>query len=168
MSALARTSPTTFILMGADVFHHAGEIRPSIDRPCRGLIDPNPIKSISPCACQLFKPIHPKPAEYDTTSWYTLPEVPDGEGVTYNRADGVLSQQKFQIFDADSDIFIVSAPDASLKDMIDVFPKKVNFGKKITGRTKQCGSFLATLRRVCNSTGIMALQSGGEHMKTET
>jgi hypothetical protein len=128
--------------MGADVFHHAGEIRPSIDRPCRGLIDPNPIKSISPCACQLFKPIHPKPAEYDTTPWYTLPEVPDGEGVTYNRADGVLSQQKFQIFDADSNIFIASAHDASLKDVIDVFPKKANFWKENHWKDKAMWQFL--------------------------
>lgn len=45
LSALARvtTSPDTFVLMGGDICHHVGEIRPTIYRPLPSYFNPSPI-----------------------------------------------------------------------------------------------------------------------------
>ncbi|KAI3319513.1 beta-lactamase-like protein [Xylariaceae sp. AK1471] len=142
MAGLARLTldPDTFILLGADSFHHAVEIRPSHQLPlpksiCLGEVIeslPNPIPR------KLLQAIHPAshpdllpPYAQNLTSTTESPFqaiIDPPVGVTPpaipQLARDVLT--KVQAFDADPNVFVVAAHDLTLQGTVEFFPATAN------------------------------------------
>ncbi|KAJ7334280.1 beta-lactamase-like protein [Mycena albidolilacea] len=125
LSALARVTPTSFIALGGDAFHHVGEARP---RP--------KFQENFPCPAHLLE----EAKTSISTDYFWSPESQDGEFDMLSRsqqlfavsdlpdsfyADPVTSQvslEKLATFDADPDILVLIAHDISLISSIPYFP----------------------------------------------
>ncbi|KAF2973443.1 hypothetical protein GQX73_g75 [Xylaria multiplex] len=137
LCGLARTTPSTFILMGADGCHHCGSLRPNKHLPLPDQVSPSPF-SIPPhlqgsiCPGSLLKAIHPRRSS--TEPYYSHLHQAYGRDV----AEAEATIHKMIDFDANEDVFVVIAHDKSLLDVIDFFPKSANEWKvkgwKETGR----------------------------------
>lgn len=116
LCGLARTStsPETFIFMGADTCHHAGEFRPSTHMPLPDTIDPSPLtiesllRRFGPHICpgSVFLGIHRN--RVATESFYTLPE----RGISHDRDEAIESITKMSEFDAVENVFVCIAHDS--------------------------------------------------------
>ncbi|CAG8955413.1 hypothetical protein HYFRA_00010277 [Hymenoscyphus fraxineus] len=127
MCALARTTPDTFLLLGADVCHFAGELRPSASIPLPLSLDPVR-EGLDPyfhgrgmCPCTMFTDYHPGGSEEEkrTTPYY---RVSRSEGSAYTDPDVANeSVGKIRDFDADARVFVCLAHDPSLFDFLPLF-----------------------------------------------
>ncbi|KAH8816969.1 beta-lactamase-like protein [Xylogone sp. PMI_703] len=126
MCGLARTTPNTFVLMGADGCHHPGVIRPNQNTPLPAEISPNPLDfAAKPCPCAMFLDIHPKKSKIDP--YYSIALKPDGSGIMFKNVDEANTTiEKLKAFDADDNIFIVLSHDESLSEVIELIPKGAN------------------------------------------
>ncbi|KAL8712618.1 MAG: hypothetical protein Q9220_003149 [cf. Caloplaca sp. 1 TL-2023] len=132
MCGLARTTPSphsTFILLGGDCAHHAGEFRPSPSLPLPSTISPSPLPHLHPNVCpgSLFIPIH---RLYDPSNRTSASDTPVSEPFFQCAAGGAHDVQKAQAsvnkmasFDGREDVFVVIAHDAHVKDVVTLFPK---------------------------------------------
>ncbi|KAJ3534052.1 hypothetical protein NM208_g7712 [Fusarium decemcellulare] len=129
MSALARTTPSTYIFMGGDGCHHCGSLRPSKHLPLPDEVSPSPF-SVPPhargsiCPGELLEAIHPKNSR--TEPYYF--ELSEAQGRDVPKAEATID--KMIGFDAKEDVFVVLAHDKSLVDIIDFFPKSANEWKE--------------------------------------
>lgn len=126
MCALARTTPTTFILMGADSCHHPGTIRPTPTNPLPAEISPNPFEiSGPPCTCAPFIDIHPKQSA--TEPYYTISVKEDGSGLmSEDIAEANNTLDKLKDFDADENVFVALSHDHTLNGVVDLLPMSAN------------------------------------------
>ncbi|KAF7374591.1 Metallo-beta-lactamase superfamily protein [Mycena sanguinolenta] len=145
MSALARVTPTTFIALGGDTFHHVGEARPR----------PNFQKNF-PCPAHLLE----EAKTSISTDYFWSPNSRDGAFDMLSRsqqlfavsdlpdsfyADPVTSQislEKLATFDADPNIFVVVAHDISLRSSIPYFPASLNNWKASGLKEQTVWSFI--------------------------
>ncbi|KAJ7642803.1 beta-lactamase-like protein [Mycena polygramma] len=122
MTALARVTPTSFISLGGDTFHNAGT-------------------SIS---TDYFWSPHSQDGAFDMLSRaQQFLAISDLANSFY--ADPVTSQvslEKVATFDADPDIFVLVAHDASLRSSIPYFPESLNSWKASHLKEKTVWSFL--------------------------
>ncbi|KAJ7334282.1 beta-lactamase-like protein [Mycena albidolilacea] len=129
ISALARVTPTSFVALGGDAFHHVGQARPrpqfQENFPCPAHILEDAKKGIS-------------------TDYFWSPESRDGAFDLRSRsqqllalsdtvdsfyADPVTAQvsvEKLATFDADPDVLVLIAHDISLRDSLPYFPAYLN------------------------------------------
>ncbi|EXJ94467.1 hypothetical protein A1O1_02863 [Capronia coronata CBS 617.96] len=123
MCGLARTTPDTFILMGADACHFAGSVRPSpyvplpenVDAQSNGLDQPY---FPNPCPCSFMGVTHPRTTEHEkrTKPWYTVSEAPGSayiDPATANESIAALQQ-----FDASPQVFLCLAHDPALFEVL--------------------------------------------------
>jgi hypothetical protein len=122
MCGLARTTPTTFMLLGADACHFAGALRPSPYIPMPPTLDSvsNGLDPYFPpvCPCSMFGDCHPGTTEEEkrTTGYYTPSRLP---GSAYVDPDVALeSIGGLTEFDASKDVFICLAHDPSLFEVL--------------------------------------------------
>ena len=124
MCGLARvtSSPNSFILMGGDICHHAGQFRPSLKHPLPSMIFPNPFdqQSLTACPGELFE--HLLPNNDNTKPFYTVARS-DGMKVAHDPDEADASISKLQDIDALNEVLVVIAHDASLLSVVDFFPK---------------------------------------------
>ncbi|CAI6341367.1 unnamed protein product [Periconia digitata] len=125
MCGLARvtSSPNSFILMGGDIAHHAGQFRPSAQNPLPSTISPDPFdtNSIAACPGELFEHLLP---EKDTTKPFFIVARPEtGPRVAHNIEAADASIVKLQEMDGLEEVLVVIAHDSSLLSVIDVFPQ---------------------------------------------
>ncbi|KAJ7696459.1 beta-lactamase-like protein [Mycena rosella] len=129
ISALARVTPTSFISLGGDTFHHAGEARP---RP--------EFQKNFPCPAHLLE----ETKTSISTDYFWSPKSRDGAFDMPSRAqqllaisdlpdsfyaDPVTSQvslEKLATLDADPDIFVIVAHDRSLLSSLPYFPASLS------------------------------------------
>ncbi|KAH7028919.1 uncharacterized protein B0I36DRAFT_324743 [Microdochium trichocladiopsis] len=127
MSALARTTadPPSFILLGGDIAHHAGEYRPSPYMPMpdmiHGIRDPRPNGLAGCCPGKVFMAIHPR---NDPQAPFFDP-VP-GDFWHHDAAEAKESIVKMMDADAHDNIFPVMAHDMTLGGTIELYPKPAN------------------------------------------
>lgn len=144
LGGLARTTsdPSTFILMIGDCAHHAGELRPSDLRPLPEHIVPNPLEGHlpSPCLGELFLKSHPKHSR--TEPFFKVPDPPLVPMATYDMPENHETVRKCTKIDANENIFVIMAHDASLKDIVEYFPKTANDWKKQSWGQKGRWAFL--------------------------
>lgn len=129
MTALARVTPTSFITLGGDTFHHVGEARPRPEFqknfPCPAHLLEESKKSIS---TDYFWSPRSRNGAFDLPSrsqqLLAISDLPDSF-----YADPVTSQvslEKLATFDADPDILVIVAHDMSLRDFIPYYPAYLN------------------------------------------
>ncbi|KAK7025199.1 Metallo-beta-lactamase superfamily protein [Favolaschia claudopus] len=129
MTALARVTPTSFISLGGDTFHHVGEARPrpffQHNFPCPADLLEEARTAIS---TDFFWSALSREGNFDLpTRFQQLFAVSDLPDSFY--ADPVTSQvslEKVARFDADPDILVLVAHDVSLRDTIPYFPAYLN------------------------------------------
>ena len=123
MCGLARTTtnPDTFIFMGGDACHHAGEYRPTQYLPLPSSISPNPLSltSRTPCPGACFEAIQRHKRADESFLEIT-------ESIAHDLAEATECIRKVEEFDGHENIFTVIAHDMSLMDIIDFFPKSAN------------------------------------------
>jgi glyoxylase-like metal-dependent hydrolase (beta-lactamase superfamily II) len=122
MCGLARTTADTYIFMGGDAAHHAGEIRPTeyIPLPHTVTLSPHPSSFPHACPGEILQ-MHIHPEQSATKPFYHAREgFNEDEKVADWSIDGLTE------FDADERVFVVIAHDASLTDVIDFYPAKAN------------------------------------------
>ncbi|KAK7025221.1 Metallo-beta-lactamase superfamily protein [Favolaschia claudopus] len=145
LTALARVTPTTFILLGGDTFHHVGEARPrpalQKNFPCPAHILEEAKTAIS---TDFFWSPRSRDGAFDLRSRSSqLLAVSDTPDSFY--ADPVASQvslEKIATFDADPDVFVVIAHDISIRDVIPYFPASLNDWKARDLKEKTLWSFI--------------------------
>ncbi|EWZ28666.1 uncharacterized protein FOBCDRAFT_138711 [Fusarium oxysporum Fo47] len=145
MAALARTTPSTFMLMGADTCHHCGSIRPTQYEPLPDTVSPSPFSNPpflpgTICPGEILVKIHPQHVRdkpfYDSLSEARGRDVSEGE----------KSIAKLIDFDAKDDVFVVIAHDSGLLDLIDFFPKKANDWRKNGWKEQSRWRFLSDFK----------------------
>ncbi|KAJ6515049.1 beta-lactamase-like protein [Mycena vitilis] len=145
LTALARVTPTTFIALGGDTFHSAGEARPrpqfQKNFPCPAHLLEETKSSIS---TDYFWSPHSHDGAFDMLSrsqqLLAVSDLPDSF-----YADPIASQislEKVATFDADPDVFVVIAHDVSLREHIPYFPASLNNWKKTGLKEKTVWNFV--------------------------
>lgn len=134
MCALARTTinPDTFIFMGGDIAHHAGEFRPTKYVPLPSLILPNPLNfsSAVPCPGHVFETIHHQKS--GNSPFYRLGTWPNGDSAAEDLPAAIESLEKLQLVDAHlGRVFVIIAHDENIRNLIDFFPKPANEWKRL-------------------------------------
>lgn len=98
MLGLARTTPTTFLLIGADAAHHPAMLRPSPAFPLPSDLEskvPSPLKN-----CARDAPFIAEPAK--------------DRSIHHDHAAAMETLKKVLVFDADPDVFVVLSHDNSM------------------------------------------------------
>ncbi|KAJ7777214.1 beta-lactamase-like protein [Mycena metata] len=129
LTALARVTPTSFISLGGDTFHHPGEARPRPD-----------FQKMYPCPAHLLE----ETKSSISTDYFWSPKSRDGVFDLRSRAQQFLapsdlpgafiadaeqaevSGDKLATFDADGDFFMIVSHDISLREEIPYFPDSLN------------------------------------------
>ncbi|KAJ7060084.1 hypothetical protein C8F01DRAFT_1254199 [Mycena amicta] len=147
MTGLVRVtaSPPSFILLAGDTAHHIGAARPrpllQAHFPCPGDILSASRTAVSTDA---FWSPHSSLGEFDlpsrTQSMLALSDTPDGLYVDPTVAQ--VSLEKVSQFDADEDVYLVIAHDASLVGALPVFPQSLNGWKNSGLKEKTVWRFL--------------------------
>ncbi|KPI35338.1 uncharacterized protein AB675_9964 [Cyphellophora attinorum] len=153
MSALARTTadPPTFVLMGGDIAHHAGEFRPTQYLPIPKEISPNPVtettvlsqnlqhlRTVPACPGEVFVNVHPKKS---STEPFFNPTTAEGAW-HLSAAEATRSIVKMGELDAYDSIFPVIAHDNSLMGVVDLYPKPANNWKAKRWKSRSIWTFL--------------------------
>jgi glyoxylase-like metal-dependent hydrolase (beta-lactamase superfamily II) len=117
MCGLARTTPSTFVLLGGDICHFGGSFRPS-----NAVTLPNPVPSAQldlhfpcPCSSSLFTASHPAGSSSEESSKTPFFEVTSFAQSAYlDREQAAQSIQELQRFDAHPDVLVCIAHDPML------------------------------------------------------
>jgi len=142
---LARVTPTSFVLMGADSCHHAGAFRPTskLHRyvPCPGELLAATRFSVSPT--HIHQPgSDSHGAEFDLPS-RTTPLLSIAEkGYFEDPATALDSISKIGDFDANADVFVVIAHDESLAPVIGPYPVSLDQWKAKGWKEEATWAFL--------------------------
>jgi glyoxylase-like metal-dependent hydrolase (beta-lactamase superfamily II) len=144
MCGLARTTENSFIMMGADTCHHAGQFRPSQYLPMLKHINHHPYNPVldQKCPCIVFESSHPHPDVLRTEAFYGIRVNEDGTTVAYDVEKAKDSIRNLQVFDAAENVFVVCAHDTSLISVVDFFPKDANEWKDANWKWKSLWKFL--------------------------
>ncbi|KAF4547731.1 Cytochrome P450-like protein 79 [Elsinoe fawcettii] len=122
ISALVRTTPDTFLLLGGDICHHGGAIRPT---PAVQMPDPVPgdvplLAYPDGCPCSIFTACHPQPDQARTKPYF---EISRDKGSWFEDPEaGQACVNRLQAFDADENVFVAIAHDEGLGRVCDLFP----------------------------------------------
>lgn len=138
MCALARTTSAgeqdgsgasdTFIFMGADACHHAGEFRPSPHRELPDQVSPSPFSSNPALQCpgHGFRQYLIDNRGDSRTPFFEIPSHPQYAQYVHDIDAAKETICSLQDFDACDNVFVVLAHDKSLQGRIDFFPNSAN------------------------------------------
>ncbi|KAJ7250503.1 beta-lactamase-like protein [Mycena haematopus] len=150
LTAIARVTPTSFVVLGGDTFHHAGEARP---RPQFQKHYPCPThlveESKSSISTDYFWSPGSRNGDFDILSraqpLLTISDLPDSFYADPVKAG--VSLDKLSTFDADPDFFVVAAHDMSLVSAIPLFPASINGWKESNLKEKVVWNFIDAANR---------------------
>ncbi|EPQ56220.1 Metallo-hydrolase/oxidoreductase [Gloeophyllum trabeum ATCC 11539] len=127
ITALARTTPTTFILLGGDTCHHPGQFRPNaaIQRhiPC-------PSTLLSNLSAMHFPKHTPEALTLDSDPEPFLAIAAEPPTVYDDPPTARQSIKNLGMFDGSPDVLILLAHDASIQHLLNFFPQKANDWKE--------------------------------------
>ncbi|KAJ6605074.1 beta-lactamase-like protein [Mycena sp. CBHHK59/15] len=132
MTALARVTPTSFVLLGGDTYHHVGQIRPlgdfQVNFPCPGDI----LEETKSISTDFFWSSGTTDGDFDllsrTQTLFSVSDTPDSFYVDPKAA--TLSVDKVASLDADPDFFVVISHDFSVLSYLPYFPASLNYWQK--------------------------------------
>lgn len=150
ISALARTTPSsgereaTFVFLGGDICHFAGDFRPSPDKPLpdhlqEGLLRRRKAPIKCPCSLRSNHPNATNEADARTTPWYKMASEYPTVYKDYEIAKS--SVLKMQALDQDDNVLVCLAHDAILLDTLPLFNKSPGENMndwKIRGMKEKC------------------------------
>ncbi|KIW92958.1 uncharacterized protein Z519_06807 [Cladophialophora bantiana CBS 173.52] len=151
LSGLVRTTknPDTFIFMGGDLCHHAGEVRPSKYKPLPNEIAPEILPTFLRQVCPgavLEELLTSRSREADQS--FFDPRL--GSDIP----EAIRTIGKVQEADANENVLFLYAHDTSLLDgMVDLFPQAANNWKKNGWRAKLYWHFLGDFREALELLG---------------
>ncbi|EKV16249.1 beta-lactamase-like protein [Penicillium digitatum] len=119
LCALARTTPDSFVLMGADACHHASLLRPTEYLPLPASV---PVGIRGSCPGDVLAGLIVSRGVSPCSPLFTVAGGP----VFHNRGEAVETVRKIQELDAEDGVFVILAHDRSLMTRIPMFPNKVN------------------------------------------
>lgn len=132
MSALARVTPDSFLVLGGDACHHAGQLRPT---PFLQQAFPVPESLLASTKTSIstdfFWSRGSALGQFDISS-RAEPFLTGADTPGSFDADPELTKvtmEKVQSFDADEDFLVVVAHDESIAGVLDFFPKTLNSWK---------------------------------------
>ncbi|KAK7216367.1 hypothetical protein V2G26_004370 [Clonostachys chloroleuca] len=161
LSGLARTttSPNTFILMGGDLCHHGGELRPSPYFPLLpslsdhlSLSDSLRLRLSSCPGSKVFNDINAKRGR-------TVSEPLFDPVLVFNKEQAMKTIKEAQRAEAQDNIFCLFAHDMSILGVVDTFPETANDWKAKGWKEKAFWKFLndlevAVAENVNDSAGL--------------
>ncbi|KAL7628554.1 hypothetical protein AAE478_000069 [Parahypoxylon ruwenzoriense] len=153
--ARVTSNPDSFILMGGDIIHHDGELRPHHWHPLPDSISPHPfdILSPSPCPGELFEKLL-RNGNKEDSFYIPAVTVPEGQRAVHEDPSLALeSIKKLQELDAHGNIFVVPAHDQYLLNVVDFFPKPANEFMKKGWAKKSRWMFLADFAKAVGHEG---------------
>jgi hypothetical protein len=130
MAALARVTPTSFILLAGDAFHQAGQIRPS---PHLSTSFHVPVDILDASRHNISRKFFFAPDDNTDLHNRTVPFLAIATGKESLYQDPVtsrVSQFVLGVFDSDEDVLVLAAHDASMNDLLDFFPNTLNDWQK--------------------------------------
>jgi len=155
MYGLARTTPdprSTFVLMGGDICHFAGDFRPTLSYPLpnhipSGILDSDTTCFPIPCPCSLFTDQHPvllpspsaQLANADTTPFYKVSTHPKSAYIDPPIAQESVNQ--LTNFDASPSVLVCIAHDGALLQFLPTLnddPKSDLNDWKLHGWKEKC------------------------------
>ncbi|KAF2207706.1 hypothetical protein CERZMDRAFT_115052 [Cercospora zeae-maydis SCOH1-5] len=153
LCALVRTTvdPDTFILLGGDVCHYPGIMRPSMHLPIPKEIFPHPVLPHSPasfCPGHAFEELQTLRGRkvddtlYDMTFGYDIPLATD-------------TVKKLQEMDVQNNIFVIIAHDIHVDRIVDHFPTSLNAWKDRGWDEKARWMWLKDLEGYWRSKGLL-------------
>jgi hypothetical protein len=142
LSGLVRTTtgPDTFILMGGDMSHHSGEMRPSPFLPVPDVVK-HQVPHLSPATCHCgvaFRQLNSHRGRKENEPFFDPIFSSD-------RQQASQTIRNAQMADARDDIFIVCAHDMDIVGVVDFFPRTANQWKEKGWKQKSLWGFLADL-----------------------
>ncbi|KAJ7684544.1 hypothetical protein DFH06DRAFT_10105 [Mycena polygramma] len=145
ITALARVTPSTFIVLGADSGHNPAQLRP---RPQFQRTYPCPAhllaQSKTSVSTDYFWSPGSDPGDFDVLSraqpLLSTPDLPNS--ADSNPVTGRVSLDKIAEFDADDDFFVVLAHDQSLVEVLPYFPASLSAWKGSQLKEQSVWSFL--------------------------
>jgi len=127
ITALARVASDSFLLLGGDSCHHAGQLRPTEalhkHYPCPGQIIAAARHSIS---TKYFSSSGPEDGFNLAIHKEPLLQLPEGPSVYEDVVTAAESLRKLRAFDANPDVFVIIAHDASLVPIVELYPATLN------------------------------------------
>ncbi|KAJ5497537.1 hypothetical protein N7463_009524 [Penicillium fimorum] len=117
--ALARTTPDTFVLMGADACHHASLLRPTEYMPLPVSV---PIGIQGSCPGDVLAALISSRNISPCSPLFTVAGGP----VFLDQGEAAETVRKIQELDAHDGVFVVLGHDRSLRTRIPMFPEKLN------------------------------------------
>jgi glyoxylase-like metal-dependent hydrolase (beta-lactamase superfamily II) len=127
MAGLLRTTtnPDTFIMMGGDLCHHGGELRPSPYRPLPSELNPHPRAKMRSRRCPggVLEDLQRNRGRTKNQAFFDVAmgaDIPEAQRTIH----------KTQKADASDDIFFIFAHDDNVMGVIDTFPKEANNWKR--------------------------------------
>ncbi|KAJ7576813.1 beta-lactamase-like protein [Mycena floridula] len=151
LCALARTTPTTALLLGGDACHHGGQLRPSVhlhrNLPCPGHLVQQARKSVLPETLYFETKEELEKVQslgdFDLTSRHSpFLSIPKGPSAYHERDEALKTLEKLALFDADPDVMVMLAHDGSLIGVIDLFPANLNDWKAKGWKDKVLWAFV--------------------------
>ncbi|CEL02573.1 hypothetical protein ASPCAL03741 [Aspergillus calidoustus] len=172
LNALARTTDNTFLYLAGDSVHHLSELRPHAashlpqsvalrgsSRCCPGAAFHaiHPLSDITKVPDRYHEPLGYPDSTPDTAPFFTISQTPTGESLASDVNDARATIKAVQRFDADENVFVVAAHDASIRGILDLFPRTANDwkvkGLKEAGRWLFLDDFEEALRLAGENVG---------------
>ena len=134
MCALARTTPDTFLFLGGDICHFAGDFRPSETISLPDSIPDAAFKGgrrfdPSPCPCSIFEDHHPQLQNLEkdtskintkTTPFYSLSTT--SKSTYHNPGEAQVTTDLMErYFDSDPNVLVLLSHDTALPDYLPTF-----------------------------------------------
>ena len=152
LCALARVTTDTFVLLGGDVCHYSGIMRPSRHLPMPENIVPHPF---APTESQkMFCPGHAWEELQKTRSRSATDTLYD---LTFGMDIALATEtvSKLQELDCDENILVIIAHDAHARDLLPQFPDTINRWKAEGWGARLKWAFLKDLSSYWTSKGVV-------------
>ncbi|KAI5861690.1 beta-lactamase-like protein [Durotheca rogersii] len=153
--ARVTSSPDSFVLMGGDVIHHDGELRPHHWHPLPDAILPHPFAPLSttPCPGSLFDALLRDGSREEPIYLPSLEPPPGQRAVHEDPALAAATIRRLQELDAYDNILVAAAHNHYLLQVADFFPAKAN-GFAAAGWTRKLRwKFLADFAKAVGYEG---------------
>jgi glyoxylase-like metal-dependent hydrolase (beta-lactamase superfamily II) len=153
LCGLARTTtgPDTFILLGGDVCHYPGILRPSKHLPVPEEISPHPCRPESGaafCPGGAFEELQRSRGRKPNDTLYDLTFGLDPQLAT--KTVGQLQE-----IDCDDNVFVIIAHDSTVRDGVPHFPESLNAWKEKGWGAKTKWAFFRDLETYWKSSGVL-------------